>query len=145
MRISKSYTHGLIEVYFTNHRVLYNLSTFHHYLRNDLSNLPLYKIMIETRSAIKIELLRHHPTNTTSGSAQHFIVGYYTYCGQTASSAEEETRTPLMIMMMMRKECTNLKAIPSHLLPPFPVHYFRINCPRWWLFFFWLLLFAREL
>lgn len=102
-------------------------------------------IMIETRSAIKIELLRHHPTNTTSGSAQHFIVGYYTYCGQTASSAEEETRTPLMIMMMMRKECTNLKAIPSHLLPPFPVHYFRINCPRWWLFFFWLLLFAREL
>lgn len=142
MRISKSYTHGLIEVYFTNHRVLHNLSTIHHYLRNDQSNLPLYIIMIETRSAIKMELLRHHPTNTTSGSAQHFIVRYYTYCGQTAS-AEEETRTPLMIMMM-RKECTNLKAIPSHLLPPFPVHYFRINCPRWWWFFFFLL-FAREL
>lgn len=44
MRISKSYTHGLMEVYFTNHRVLYNLSTIHHYLRNDLSNLPLYNI-----------------------------------------------------------------------------------------------------
>lgn len=44
MRISKSYTHGLIEVYFTNHRVLYNLSTIHHYLRNDLSNLPLCNI-----------------------------------------------------------------------------------------------------
>lgn len=71
----------------------------------------------ELGSAIKIALLRHYPPSSSflrrAGDC---------YCGQTRVGA------PFGWMVTGEESTKQHKKIT---LPSFPVHYFRINCPRW--------------